>query len=121
MMALSACNTSASVDIESATSKFKELTLSNFPGEEFSSFITLALKYIKVIQGADYLPPNLATHLLLTFQDTETEIFNRNVITHYIVADELETEFSLKDQYLMIADSRYEYYGQVGCCGFLQA
>ena len=120
-MVLNACTTSASIDIESATSKFKELSLSNFPGEDISAFIILALKYIKVMKGVHSLPPNLATDLLLKFQDTETEIFNRNVITHYFVVDELETQFTLKDQTLMIADSHYESHGPVGCRVFLQA
>ena len=51
-MVLIACNTSASIDVESATSRFKELSLRNFPGEDVSLFIILALKYIKIIQGA---------------------------------------------------------------------
>ena len=72
------------------------------------------------MQGAYYLSPNLATDTLLKCQDTETEIFNRNIITHYIVTDELETEFSLKDQTLMIADSQYESSNLVKCCAFLQ-
>ena len=42
-MVLSACNTSASFDIESATSEFKVIFLSNFPGEDVSSLSTLSL------------------------------------------------------------------------------
>jgi len=121
MMVTNTCNASVSIDIESATSKFKELSLSNFPGEDISALSTLVLKYIKIMQGVYYLPPKLATDLLLKYQDTETEIFNRNVITHYIVLDELETKCTQKDQALMIADSQYESHGPVRCCGFLQA
>ena len=71
------------------------------------------------MQGAHYFPSNLGTDILLKYQDIDAEIFNRNIITHYIVADELEAEFALKDQSLMTADSRYEPYGLVRCCGFL--
>ena len=56
MMVLSACNTSASIDIDTAKLKFKELSLSNFPGENVSSLSTLGLKYFKIMQAGRYLP-----------------------------------------------------------------
>ena len=120
MMVLDACNTSAAIDIDSAQVKFDELLLSNFPGQDVSALSTLALKYIKIMMGAYNLPTKLATKLLLKVQKTETEIFNRNILEHYRVADELEREFALKDPKLMILDSRYPKYGPVGCCSFLQ-
>ena len=55
--------------------------------------------------GAYNLLTKLATKLLLKVQKTETEIFNRNILEHYRVADELEREFALKDPKLMILDS----------------
>ena len=120
MMVLDACNTSAAIDIDSAEIKFNDLSLSDFPGQDVSSLSTLALKYIKIMMGAYNLPTKLATKLLLKVQKTETEIFNRNILEHYRVADELEREFALKDPRLMLLDSRYPKYGPVGCCSFLQ-
>ena len=93
-MVLSSCNTYASIDVESAISKFKEFFLSKLPGEDVSLFSTLALKYIKVMQGKIYLSPSLATDLLLIFQDTKIEIFEHIVIDHYIVADLVCLEIS---------------------------
>ena len=52
--------------------------------------------------------------------ETRSETFNKKVITQYSISDELEREYALKDQSLMKADSRYEKYGPIGCCGFLQ-
>ena len=51
MMVLSACNTSASIDIDTAKLKFKELSLSDFPGKTVSLLSTLALKYFKIMQA----------------------------------------------------------------------
>ena len=95
MMVLSACNTSASIDIDTAKLKFKELSLSSFPGENVSSLITLALKYFKVMQAGHYLPEYLSTELLLKCSKTQSEIFNRKVLTQYSISDELERELSL--------------------------
>ena len=89
-MVLSACNTSVSIDNDSATAKFKELSLSNLTGEDVFSIITLALNSIKIMQGAHYLPHNLATDLLIKCQNTKTEMFNRSVIIHYIIYNELK-------------------------------
>ena len=120
MMVLSACNTSASIDIDTAKVKFKELSLSNFPGENVSSLSTLALKYFKIMQAGHYLPEHLSTERLLKCAKTQTEMFNRKVLTQYSTSDELEREYALKDQSLMRADSRYDVFGPIGCCGFLQ-
>ena len=120
MMVLDTCNTSAAIDIEIAVIKFNELSLSNCPRQDVSSLSTLALKYIKIIMGAYNLPTKLSTKLLIKVQKTDTEIFNRNILEHYRVADELERGFALKDSRLMLLDSRYPKYGPVGCCSFLQ-
>ena len=42
-MVLDACNMSANIDIDSAQVKFEEMMVSDFPGDDTSVFITLAL------------------------------------------------------------------------------
>jgi len=79
-----------------------------------SSLSILALKFIKIMMGTYNLPTKLATKLLLKVQKTETEIFNRNILEHYRVADELEHKVDLKNPRLMLLDSRYPKYGPVG-------
>lgn len=120
MMVLNICNTLASINIDTAKLKFKELTLSNFSGENVSSINTLVLKYFKVIQSGHYLHERIATGLLLKSSKTEMEIFNCKVLEKYSTQDKLEREFILKDQSLMQADSRYDVFGLILCCGFLQ-
>ena len=119
-MVLSACNTSASIDIDTAKLKFKELSLSNVPGESVSSLSTLALKYFKIMQAGHYLPEYLSTELLPKCSKTQSEIFNRKVLTQYSTSDKLEHEYAINDQSLMRADSRYDVFGPIRCCGFLQ-
>ena len=72
------------------------------------------------MQAEHYLPEHLSTELLLKCSKTQSEIFNRKVLTQYSTSDELEREYVLKDQSLMRSDSRYEVFGPIGCCGFLQ-
>ena len=76
MMILDACNTSAAINIEGAEKSFKALTLSDFPGENVSDLVTVALKYIKIMSGAYVHPPKLGTLLLLKMCKSSSDIFN---------------------------------------------
>ena len=76
MMVLEACNMSAAIDVKTAKTKFDELALSNFPGENVSELAVMALKYIKVMKGGFSLPTDLASTLLMKVCNTGIEIFN---------------------------------------------
>jgi hypothetical protein len=56
MMALEILNASVSYDIKGAQVKLDQLTLSNYPGEDFSAFYSDAQKQIKVMQSGYALP-----------------------------------------------------------------
>ena len=52
IMTLETCNASTSLDIDSATSKFKDISLSNFPwGENISDLSSTVPKLIKNMNG----------------------------------------------------------------------
>ena len=51
MMMLEASNTSTFLDINGASNKFRELSLSVFLGENVSDLVTAALKLIKIMDG----------------------------------------------------------------------
>lgn len=98
-MVLRACNTLTSIDIDNAKVEFKDVLLSNIPGNNGFSLSTMALKYIKIIHA----DPNL----LLKCSKMHTKMFNRKVLTQYLTVDELVREFALKDQSLMQTNSQY--------------
>ena len=120
MMVLEACNTSAAIGVKTAKSKFYELSLSNFPGENIAQFAVLALKYIKIMKGGFSLPTDLGSTLLIKASKTGTELFNRQVMDQYTMSDSLERRYEMKDPKLLLADPDYDKYGPVGCCSFLQ-
>ena len=45
--------------------------------------------------------------------NTGTEIFNRQVMDHYTIADALERRYEMKDPKLMLADPQYNQFGLV--------
>ena len=119
-MVLDVCNTSAAIDVKTANTKFYELSLSNFPGENISQFAVLALKCIKIMKGGFSLPTDLGSTLLMKASKTGTELFNRQVMDQYTHADALERLYEMKDPKLLLANPGYDKYGPVGCCSFLQ-
>lgn len=79
------------------------------------SISPVALNYIKIMMGVYSIPTKLATKLVVKVQKTETEIFNKDILEYYRVADKLECEFALKDPKIMILNTRYVKYDLVGC------
>ena len=73
MMVLDACYTFAAIDVKTANSKFYELSLNYFPGENISQFTVLALKYIKIMKRGISLPTDLGSTLLMEASKTGTK------------------------------------------------
>ena len=72
------------------------------------------------MKGGFSLPTDLGSTLLMKASKTGTELFNRQVMDQYTLADSLERNYEMKDPKLLLADPGYEKYGPVGCCSFLQ-
>ena len=90
MVVLEACNISAAIDVKTANTKFYELSLSNFPGENISQFTVLALKYIKIMKGGFSLPTYIGSTLLMKASKTGTELFNCQAMDKYNHVDASE-------------------------------
>ena len=69
--------------------------------------------YIKVMKGGFSLPIDLGSTLLMKVSNTGTEIFNRQVMDHYTIADALERRYEMRDPKLMLADPQYNQFGLV--------
>lgn len=82
-MTLETCNASTSLDIDCATSKFKDLSLSNFPwGENISDLSTTVLKLIKNMNGTYNMPINIGSTLIRKGTLSSCSYFNRTMFGH---------------------------------------
>ena len=120
MTILDACNSSTVLDIDGAEKIFKEMTLSDFQGENDSSLATSALKYIKVMEGGYTLPRNLSSFLIKKATVSSCDYFNRTMYNHLNKAKDIERRHQLKDPTFFRTDPDCFIYGTIGVCGILQ-
>ena len=120
MMILEACNASASLDIDGATNKFRDLSLSSFPWENVSDLATTALKLIKIMDGAYAMPVNIGSTLIRKVSTSSCQYFNRTIFGHLDKARQMESMYKIKNPMLLKADHLYSRYGPIGICGLLQ-
>ena len=120
MMILEACNASASLDIDGATKKIRELSLSSFPGENVSDLATTALKLINIMDGAYAMPVNIGSTLIRKVSNSSCQYFNRTMFGHLDKARQMEIMYKIKNPMLLKADPLYSRYGPIGICGLLQ-
>ena len=120
MMVLKACNASASLDIDRATNKFRDLSLSSFPGKQLSDLATIALKLIKIMDGAYMMPVNFGYTLIRKESNSSCQYFNRTMFEHLDKARQMESMYKIKNPMLLKAHPLYSKYGYIGIYGFLQ-
>ena len=121
MMVLDICNSSTDHDIEAATASFKNLGLSNYPGENIEEFTTEALRLIKIMQGSWALPRTLGSDLLHKVSGTSSQYFNRTVFNYLDKVRVMEDKVGeTRDPTLLTKDPQYSTYGPIALCSLLQ-
>ena len=65
-------------------------------------------------------PSSEARNYLPTYiQKIESEIFNRDILNHCVISDELKTCYSLKDPRIIVLYLLYTEYSPVSCYGYI--
>ena len=105
VMALETCNASVSHDVESARLLLDSLSLDNYPGENFSDFVTEAQRLIKIMLGDYALPINTGSRLLNKLTKTSSEFFNRKIFTLLDVVKTMEQKYRLSDPKTLRTDA----------------
>ena len=111
MMALDTCNASVQRDIVGAQTKFDNLFLDSYPGEDITKLATKALQLLHILSGSYALPLNLGSKLLKKLTNTSSEFFNRKMHALLDAARTLETRYRLKDPITMGDNPEYTKYG----------
>jgi hypothetical protein len=120
MMVLECCHASASMDVDTAISSFKALSLASYPGENVGALATDALKQIKVMSTAWSVDISLGCDLLKKVVNTQSEFFNRTIHSKYDDAKKMERKYKLKDPSLLKTDALYATLGPIALCAYLQ-
>ena len=79
MMILEACNAFTSLNIYGTTNKFRDLSLSSFPGGNVSDLATTSLKLIKIMDGAYEIPANIGSTLIRKVSNSSCQYFKRTM------------------------------------------
>ena len=121
MMILDICNSSADLDIETASDSFTALSLLDFPGENIEDFATEALRLIKIMQGGYALPYNLGSDLINKVCETSCPYFNRTMFSYMDEVRRMEDKIGAsRDPSLLTRDHKYKEFGPVPLCALLQ-
>ena len=120
MMALDTCNASVQRDIAGAQTKYDNLSLDSYPGEDITELATEALRLLHILAGSYALPLNLGSKLLKKVTSTSSEFFNRKMYVLLDAAWTLETRYRLLDPRTMGDDPDYTKYGPYAICASLQ-
>ena len=120
MMALDTCNASVQRDIAGAQTKYDNLSLDMYPGEDVTELATEALRLINILSGSYSLPLNLGSKLIKKVTNTSSEFFNRKMFALLDAARTMETNYRLKDPVTMGTDPEYTNVGPYAICAVLQ-
>ena len=80
MMAMDMCLASASVDIDGAKDRFKDISLASYLGENVAAFSVVALKLIKIMNATYAIDIKIDSKLLRKVDHTQCNYFNRKVL-----------------------------------------
>ena len=119
MLVLDVCHASSSTDIDTAKNNFNALLLSNFAGENISSFSTATLKTIQVMKLGYALENDLSSKILRKVSKTSSEYFNRIVFEKLSKVYTFERNYKLRNPKDMETDADYGNLGPVGICAFI--
>ena len=121
MMIYEVVNASTSLDIANAKTDFKDLLLSEYPGENISTFVDEALRLIHILECGYCLPYQLGSQLLEKVEETGSTYFNMQVQLMLHEARTMEnTVGPISDPKSLELHSSYSTHGPVGLCGALQ-
>ena len=120
MTALDACNASVQRDVAGAQTKYDELTLDSYPGENVTELATEALWLIYILSRSYALPLDLGMKLIKKVTNTSNEFFNCKMFALLDKVRTLETKYRLLDPASMGRDAEYTVYGPFAICATLQ-
>ena len=121
MMALDVSNASAIQDINEATTAFKGLTLSLYPGENIVDFATKAQRLIKIMSIGYGLPYKIGSVLLSKVEKTESNYFNQQIFRYQSQVKLMERAIGpLVDPKSIVRHSDYPTYGPLALCALIQ-
>lgn len=115
MMVLEVTNASVSLDISGARSSIESRTLSDYPGEDISAFLTDYRRDLKIMKTGYALPYDCGSTLLRKVRVTQHEIFNLTVTSLLEKASTMEDSHGeTKDPLLLESHADYPTYGPFG-------
>lgn len=121
MMALDVSNASAIQDIDEATTAYKDLTLTSYPGENIVDFATEAQRLIKIMSTGYALPYKTGSTLLAKVEKTESNYFNQQIFRYQSQVKIMERAIGpLVDPKSIVRHSDYPTYGPLGLCALIQ-
>ena len=79
VMELDTCNASVQRDIAGTQTRYDQLTLDSYPGEDVTELATKAFRPIHILSGSYALPLNLGMTLIKKVTMASSEFFNRKI------------------------------------------
>ena len=121
MMVYEVVNASTNLDISQATTLFADLELSNFPGENVSTFVDEALRLIHILECGYALPYQLGSQLLEKLVGTASSYFNMQVQLLLHEARTMEDTIGpIGNPKSLESHAKYTTHGPVALCSNLQ-
>ena len=121
MMIYEVVNASTTLDIATATTSFKALSLVNYPGENISAFADESLRLINIMNYGYALPYQTGSGLLEKVHETQSVYFNMRVQTLLHEARTMENSIGpIADPKSITRHADYATRGPIGLCGELQ-
>ena len=121
MMALDVSNALAIQDIDEATTAYKDLTLTSYPGENIVDFATEAQRLIKIMSTGYALPYKTGSTLLAKVEKTESNYFNQQIFRYQSQVKIMERAIGpLVDPKSIVRHPDYPTYGPLGLCALIQ-
>ena len=114
------CHASTTMDVNSASAAYDQLTLKSYAGENVGALATDALCHIKVMQTAYALPITVGSSLLRKIAETSSTFFNSNVHVKLNATLTMERKYKVLNPKDMLTDPNYRELGPVALCGYLQ-
>ena len=100
-IALDTCNSSVYHDMIYAQSKYNNMTLDKYPGENIVELATEALQLIRILSGPYSLRVNLGTKLIKKVTSTSSKFFNWKMYALFDIVRTLRKKLRLKDPITM--------------------
>ena len=120
-MTLDISNASAIQDINKATTSFKTLTMSSYPGENIVDFATEAQHLIKIMSTGYALPYKTGSALLVKVEKTDSNYFNQQIFRCQSQVKNMEHAIGpLVDPKSIIHHLDYPTYRPIGLCTLIQ-